>query len=442
MVFGSNISIYKIVFMAELLIAESLFFSRLTLKKNFWLPITLSLIVCFAAAFFFPVNAKLNSPLYVSFMFFFLFALTLTCSFFIFDEKPVALIFCSIAGYCTQHVAFQCFNILAYSTEINDNTALGIYGNDLSPVFTLYAIPLYVICYFAAYWLVYLLCSLRIKGQIFVKSAQVLVLLVLTVLVSVVINAVTTYHSYDAFDKLNVIMTSISIFVCCALVLTVQFSFLLSTDLQNELERVNGILREERRQYVTSKETIELINIKCHDLKYKIRLISGGGMLDDKKVDEIEKTISIYDSFVETGNAALDLAVTEKGLVCNGKKINFSCILDGKKLSFIDETDIYTLFCNALDNAIEASMKCEEEKRVISLTSHFAGGRLIVVCRNYYSDQPILDENGFKTTKEDKRYHGYGVKSIKRIVSLYGGKTEISADEGVFTLTMIFPLST
>ena len=165
-------------------------------------------------------------------------------------------------------------------------------------------------------------------------------------------------------------------------------------------------------------------------------------MLDDKKVDEIEKTISIYDSFVETGNAALDLAVTEKGLVCNGKKINFSCILDGKKLSFIDETDIYTLFCNALDNAIEASMKCEEEKRVISLTSHFAGGRLIVVCRNYYNEQPILDENGFKTTKEDKRYHGYGVKSIKRIVSLYGGKTEIFADEGVFTLTMIFPLST
>lgn len=35
MVFGSNISIYKIVFMAELLIAESLFFFKAHVKKEF-----------------------------------------------------------------------------------------------------------------------------------------------------------------------------------------------------------------------------------------------------------------------------------------------------------------------------------------------------------------------------------------------------------------------
>ena len=441
MVFGSNISIYKIVFMAELIVAESLFFVRLSRRKLFLPRMIASVLLCFAVAFLFPVTKELNSPFYVSFMFFSLFALTLACSFFVFDEKPIALIFCTIAGYCTQHVAFQCFNILAYSMDINGNAALGIYGNDLSPIFTLYSIPLYAICYFAVYWVVFLCCSTRIKGQISVKSTQIFALLVVTVLVSVVINAVTTYHSYEKFDKINVIITCVSILVCCALVLTVQFSFLLTTGLQNELEKVNRILREERRQYVTSKETIELINIKCHDLKYKIRLISSGNKLDDKKVDEIEKAISIYDSFVETGNAAIDLAVTEKGLACSGKKINFSCILDGKLLNFIDETDLYTLFCNALDNAIEATMKCEEDKRVISLTSHSTLGRLVVVCRNYYAEQPVVCENGFVSTKEDKKYHGFGVKSIKRIVESYGGKTEIVAENGVFTLTMVFPLA-
>lgn len=42
------------------------------------------------------------------------------------------------------------------------------------------------------------------------------------------------------------------------------------------------------------------------------------------------------------------------------------------------------------------------------------------------------------TTKGDSDYHGFGMKSIKRIVEKYGGDLSVIAGDGVFNLNMLF----
>lgn len=55
-----------------------------------------------------------------------------------------------------------------------------------------------------------------------------------------------------------------------------------------------------------------------------------------------------------TGNETLDIVLTDKLLYCEKNNVTITCIADGKSLSFMSEEDIYSLFGNALDNAVLA----------------------------------------------------------------------------------------
>lgn len=80
-------------------------------------------------------------------------------------------------------------------------------------------------------------------------------------------------------------------------------------------------------------------------------------------MDEIEKSVSLYDANVKTGNTVLDTILTEKSLLCYKKGIILSCVADGENIAFMEDADVYSLFGNALDNAIEAVLKLEEQRK-------------------------------------------------------------------------------
>ena len=106
--------------------------------------------------------------------------------------------------------------------------------------------------------------------------------------------------------------------------------------------------------------------MKCHDIKKQIALlIDSLASFDEKKkfVDEVQKTVAIYEETANTGNEALDVLLTEKLRYCLGQKIRFSYIADGGALSFMDSADIWSLVGNALDNAAEAVKDEAEEHR-------------------------------------------------------------------------------
>ena len=46
------------------------------------------------------------------------------------------------------------------------------------------------------------------------------------------------------------------------------------------------------------------------------------------------------------------------------------------------------------------------------------------------------------TTKQEKAHHGFGVKSMRRITEKYDGDLSMNAEDGVFTLNILFPLKT
>ena len=112
-----------------------------------------------------------------------------------------------------------------------------------------------------------------------------------------------------------------------------------------------------------------------------------------------------------------------------------------EKLSFIRENDIYALLGNILDNAIEASEKRKkDEERVVSISTISKEGFIRIHEENFFDGDLIYENNVLKTTKQNKLYHGFGVKSIKLIAEKYHGDVSISAKDGKFILDIFFPI--
>lgn len=108
-------------------------------------------------------------------------------------------------------------------------------------------------------------------------------------------------------------------------------------------------------------------------------------------------------------------------------------MIDGSKFEFMRQPDIYSLFVNILDNAIDAVEKIEDcEKRVISLTAEETAGMIFLNAENYFDGKITIVENLPETTNSDKNFHGFGMKSIEHIIKKYKGELYVKADIAIF----------
>ena len=102
-----------------------------------------------------------------------------------------------------------------------------------------------------------------------------------------------------------------------------------------------------------------------------------------------------------------------------------------------EETKIVALFFNMLDNAIEG-LSGQNEK-VIELAFSNIGVYWNVICKNPVLDSVLTENPDLKTTKNDKQAHGYGVKSMKQIVSSMNGMIEFYESDGCFCCHVALP---
>ena len=214
---------------------------------------------------------------------------------------------------------------------------------------------------------------------------------------------------------------------------------------QNEKEQqinvLNQLMKQEKLQFESVKANMEVINMKCHDLKHIIHRIEG--KLTGEETDALREAIQFYDASIKTGNDIMDIVLCEKAMVCRKKGIAFTCLADGPKFAFLSAVQTYSLFGNILDNAIEAVEKlAEPENKVITLTCHENDGQLEIEECNYFDGTIHYTDGNLSTLKDDSARHGYGTKSIRYVAEQYGGKLEIKVDGNMFFLSVLFPAQT
>lgn len=232
-------------------------------------------------------------------------------------------------------------------------------------------------------------------------------------------------------------------FLCCFFVLWAQTSMKETVAARAQLHTQELLTQKQREQYELSRDNIDIINRKCHDLKHQVAALREVRNEEqrDSYLEEIERSVMIYDSVVKTGNEVLDTILTERSLSCEKEGISWTCMADGAKLGFMDPVDLYTILGNALDNAIECVRELTDtDKRVVSVNVFAKPGMVVLQVENYYGTE-IQFCNGLPvTSKEDTKFHGFGLHSIRSTAEKYGGSISIDTQNNIFLLCVVIPI--
>lgn len=248
-----------------------------------------------------------------------------------------------------------------------------------------------------------------------------------------------------ADSEISVLITCasyVNAIVGCLLCLLLQVGLFRESELDEKNRILGEMLQLEREKQALSKETIDIINQKCHDLRHQIRMLERQTPEErSKSLQSIYDATRIYDSIVKTGNGSVDLVLMEKKLFCEKYDIHFSYLVDGEKFNFMDEADIYAMLGNMLDNAIESVIKeSDPDKRIIHFVAHTRSGMLYINMENYCSTPIRFQDNLPETSKTDKAFHGFGTKSIVHIAESYGGTVLFQQENNYFSVEILIPL--
>lgn len=345
-------------------------------------------------------------------------------------ENPVReIFFTSVAAYITQIILYSVFILLQTFLNISGGIAF---------------IGLYVVLLLVAVCLVlhFMERKLEEMEHITVQPGFLLLLLFTAGMLD------TVFKFYMVDNMLGIESKEIFLawksfsMVACLLLLAVQFGTLKRNSISAQKQQLENLLYQKQQQYELSRKNMELINIKCHDLKHWFKRIQGlSGSAYEKEAQEMQKALTIYDSMFQTGNQVLDTILTEKKLYCEYNKINMTCIAEGEKLDFLSESEICSLFGNIVDNAVTAvSHLKDEEKRTINILVRTRGNFLSIHEENYFKGELRASADGFETTKKDKEHHGFGLKSIRMITENHHGNMSVTAENGVFNINILIPL--
>ena len=200
------------------------------------------------------------------------------------------------------------------------------------------------------------------------------------------------------------------------------------------------------RHYAQMEKKNEELRIFRHDFPKQIRPLAV--CLHEGRIDEAEEILKHFDSSIEfarpryaTGNTMLDTVLECAQQTAEKDDIQIIWKQGGLfPAEGIAPEDIYTLFPNALDNAVEACRKLGKPCEVV-VSSRIAGGEVYVRIQNPFVGKVSVHADGVTTTKADKSRHGFGTRSMKKAAAKYGSDNlRFSQENGMFIVDVVLQL--
>ena len=331
----------------------------------------------------------------------------------LFDTSVWVALFFATAGYTLQNLASGTVGLLAFALG-ERSTLLGL------------AEMAAVTC--VVYLLGYLAFALPVRrhGLTDVEDHGMLIVVAAVILVVIAFDLVNKSLPMLGAGFADVVLLRIIHGISCVFMLTVEFELLYTRSLQTNVAAMERARADDAKVLAASRANVQAINVRMHDIRHQLRDLEALDFVGADALADLEGQLSVYDAAVKTGNVALDTVLTEKGLVCEREGISLGCVADGGALSFMAPADIYSLFGDAVDNAMEAVVKLDDpDKRVIDLTVRSTGCMVSAHVENYFRGDVRL-ANGLPLAPSRQDARGYGARHMRAVAERYGGSITTS----------------
>ncbi len=248
-----------------------------------------------------------------------------------------------------------------------------------------------------------------------------------------------------SFDIENTYMFNLSILCSFGLLFSTFFALYLYEKLAKQADIIQSQKQYEQHLKTQIKHLDEILvtqnqmkRFKHDFFNYKIGLESYLRNDDcdgaKKYLDSLMTNFKHGNVIIETGNTALDAILSTKKAIAESKGIEFETKIQIPQKISIDPIDMCIIFGNALDNAIEACERVNDAEKKINLAIICQDKKLFSKIENT-AQKPA--NKLFKTSKADKKNHGYGLENIKTALAKYNSEPTISYEDGKFILKFV-----
>lgn len=207
-------------------------------------------------------------------------------------------------------------------------------------------------------------------------------------------------------------------------------------ELKNELNKIEV----DKTYYELLEHKNEEMHIFVHDTRNHLSTIKAlaNNSVIDEYIDIINSDLNKCTPKCSTNNKIMDLILNKYSDLCKINNIEFYTMIKTANLNYMDEMDLSSFLNNILSNAYEAALKSTEKRIELSINKMQSFD--VLTCTNSCDKKPLIQDNILITSKADKTFHGYGIKSIIKIVKKYNGDYTWNYDEKdkEFTTSVIF----
>ncbi len=180
-----------------------------------------------------------------------------------------------------------------------------------------------------------------------------------------------------------------------------------------------------------------------HDYRNHIQTMkayaSAGDMEAIKRyLDLLDDDLTTVDTVIKTGNPMTDAILNSKISIARSRNIQVIADAHIPVMLKSSEIDLCCIIGNLFDNAIEASMKLPEDKRMIRVYMDMKNTQLYISFTNFTAGKKLQKEGSlFRSTKGEG--HGFGLVRIDAIVERLDGYISRNSEDGAFTTEILLP---
>ncbi len=285
-----------------------------------------------------------------------------------------------------------------------------------------------------------ILIRIRRSGPVFDRAPRSFYFFPICVLFSLIsFWYISAHESLGHFDQMLLSVTSMVLFGATVL-LFITYQHSLERDLEYlRIKSENERLQLEKAYYDILERQNQQLMIYSHDAKNHlaaIRSLSSEPGIDDY-INKLLHQLTDYTNNCHSGNKILDVIinkyVTEAGL----RGVDFNYDIKSCNLDSVEDTDLVSILGNLMDNALTAAEKSHGKHMLLETTTR--NSYSVIIISNSCNARPEARESRLLTTKEDKRLHGFGLKSVKNTLKKYGGdySWDYYEDRQLFVVTVM-----
>lgn len=249
------------------------------------------------------------------------------------------------------------------------------------------------------------------------------------VLTSVLLNASISTHFRNMLSACSILLILINILV-----------FYIYNYIQQKNKEYTLLQIQFQKEYDMAEYYKTLFDknddqqILIHDIRN--HLLSIARLNDNEEREELNRYLNTLLNSSELQNSAhvsdnelLNSILCHYINICQQKHIAFKIDVRKGLLQNLDYTDLTALFCNLLDNAVEACSGTSNSYIELSIINKDNTNITIISIINSCTFIPKFNKNEIPVSqKKNKSKHGLGLKSVNRIINKHGGNIKMYYD--------------